>query len=121
MPSEYAIVDSAEVALEYSDRGTASNRDLAGALGCEQLTPREWHVAAGDAMSLHHHEDQEEFYYLLEGPGAIRLDGDRHELPVGGAVRVAPPVARQLVNVGETTARFLAVAAPPRHHDGVHH
>jgi quercetin dioxygenase-like cupin family protein len=120
MAPEYAIVDSADVELEYSERGTASNRDLAGALGCEQLTPRLWHLEAGDSMSLHRHEDQEEFYYCLEGPGGIRLDGDLHELPVGGAARVAPPVARQLVNVGETTATFLVVAAPPRHHDGVH-
>lgn len=120
MAPDYAIVDSADLDLEYSERGTASNRDLAGALGCENMTPRLWHVEAGDSMSLHRHQDQEEFYYLLDGPGGIRLDGELHELHAGGAVRVAPPVARQLVNVGDTLAKFLVVAAPPRHHDGIH-
>jgi mannose-6-phosphate isomerase-like protein (cupin superfamily) len=120
MATDFSIVDAENVDLEYSERATAANRDLASALSCEQLTPRLWHLEAGDSMSLHRHDDQEEFYFLVEGPGAIRLDGDLHEVPVGGAVRVAPPVARQLVNVGETTARWLAVAAPPRHHDGTH-
>lgn len=120
MMDAYSVVDPETLDWEYSERGTAHYRDLGDALDCENLTPKLWRLGPGETMSLHRHEDQEEFYLLLSGPGAIRLEDDLHVLDPGHAVRVSPPVARRLENVGETTATFLAVAAPPRHHDGVH-
>ncbi|MFB6309956.1 MAG: cupin domain-containing protein [Salinirussus sp.] len=118
--TSYEIVDPAQLDWEYSERGTAHSRNLAGALGCEKLTPRLWRLEPGETMSRHRHEEQEEFYFLLSGPGGIRLEDELHTLEPGHAVRVSPPVARRLENVGDEPVTFLAVAAPPRHHDGVH-
>lgn len=120
MTSPFAITAIDDLEREYSERAGAYNINLIEALDCTKLHPRMWPLSPGDEMSYHHHTDQEEFYYVVEGPGRIRIDGDAYDVPTGGAVRIAPEVPRQLFNDSGSDHRWLVVAAPARTKDGVH-
>ncbi|MDH5333485.1 MAG: cupin domain-containing protein [Thermoleophilia bacterium] len=69
----------------------------------------------GQATRRHHHRASEEIYLVLEGGGAMEIDGDRRELGPGDAVLIPPGSAHQLT-AGDTGARFLCMCAPPYAH-----
>ncbi|MDH4178323.1 MAG: cupin domain-containing protein, partial [Thermoleophilia bacterium] len=50
----------------------------------------------GQATRRHHHRASEEIYLVLEGGGAMEIDGDRRELGPGDAVLIPPGSAHQL-------------------------
>ena len=121
MSEGFSAVDVDDVDRDFNDRAGAWNANLIAALGCEKLHPRVWYLSPGDEMSYHRHVEQEEFYYVVAGPGRMRIDGEVVDVPTGGAVRVSPALPRQLVN--HTTDRehvWLVVASPAATNDGVH-
>jgi uncharacterized cupin superfamily protein len=70
---------------------------------------------------IHRHERQEEVYVVLEGTLTLSIEGDEHELPRGGVVRIAPSVRRQLMNRGSEPLAVLSIggAEPHEGRDGV--
>lgn len=120
MTSAFTIETIDDLDREYSERAGAYNINLIDALGCSKLHPRVWPLSPGDEMSYHRHTEQEEFYYVIDGPGQIRIDDEEYRVPSGGAVRIAPEVPRQLFNRSDREHVWLVVAAPARTGDGVH-
>lgn len=57
---------------------------------------------------VHAHKDNEEIYLVLSGSGRIELDGESVDLAAGDALRVAPPVRRQ-VFAGEEGLRYACI------------
>lgn len=57
---------------------------------------------------VHTHKDNEEIYLVLSGSGRIELDGENVDLAAGDALRVAPPVRRQ-VFAGEEGLRYACI------------
>ena len=121
MGEGFSVVDVGDVDREYNERAGAWNTNLISRLGCEKLHPRVWYLSPGEELSYHRHVEQEEFYYVVAGPGRMRVDGEVVDVPTGGAVRVSPALPRQLLN--DTADRehvWLVVGAPAVSEDGVH-
>ena len=69
-------------------------------------------LAAGQATDRHYHRESEELYYLLEGSGAMEIDGERQTVGPGDAILI-PPGAWHQITAGPETLRFLCCCAPP--------
>ncbi|MGH2907247.1 MAG: hypothetical protein ACRDKI_10835 [Solirubrobacterales bacterium] len=65
----------------------------------------------GSNHPTHAEEDQEEVYIPISGAGEILIGEERHELPPGEMVRVAPGVTRKLIPA-EGGMRVLVIGAP---------
>jgi mannose-6-phosphate isomerase-like protein (cupin superfamily) len=67
-------------------------------------------VPAGGETTRHYHERQEEVYFVHRGRIEVEFgDGGRVELGPGGVVRVAPETVREIRNIGDEDAVFVAV------------
>jgi uncharacterized cupin superfamily protein len=69
----------------------------------------------GERGRIHAHERQEEVYLVLEGQLTLSVEGEEHVLSQGELVRVAPPVRRQLINVGSERLALLALGGSGEH------
>jgi oxalate decarboxylase/phosphoglucose isomerase-like protein (cupin superfamily) len=64
----------------------------------------------GSANTLHQHVRQEEFYFVLEGTGRIRLGGETLTVPTHGGVLVGPEQLRQVFNDTDAETLWLSSA-----------
>jgi len=66
------------------------------------------HAVDIDGAKEHYHERGTEIYYVLEGEGAIRLDGVEHPIRKGSMVHIPPGVVHGAVG----RMRVLVVGIP---------
>jgi len=76
------------------------------------LGARLWRLPPKSANTLHRHIRSEEFYFVLEGVGRIRVGDKTLTVPKYGGVLVAPEELRQVFNDTETEVLLLIVCAP---------
>jgi uncharacterized cupin superfamily protein len=113
------MADWAKVAQDEVDErerrgGGASSRDIAGALGAQNLTLRVWRYGPGHEMAYHRHRDQEEVYQLLSGgPQEILVEGEVVTVQDGEWLRFPTSTARRIQNHSDREAVWLAIGAPP--------
>lgn len=88
------------------------NADFLERTGSENLSARLWRYPAKSAGTLHKHIHQEEFYFVLEGTGRMRVGDDTLTVPKHGGVLVGPDQLRQVFNDTETEVLWLIVGAP---------
>jgi mannose-6-phosphate isomerase-like protein (cupin superfamily) len=86
--------------------------------GEERLGGRLWRLPPYSANTWHRHIDSWELYFLLEGPGRMRLGGKTVTVPRYGSVLVAPGTLRQIFNDSAEEALWLIVAAPQEGQSG---
>jgi len=73
------------------------------------LQPAAWaHAVDIDGARPHFHRVATELYYVLEGSGAVVLDGRRHAVRQGSMVHIPPGV----VHAAEGRMRVLVVGIP---------
>ena len=77
--------------------------ELLGALG--RQPPK-------SANTLHKHVSAEEFYFVIEGVGRLRVGDDTLTVPTHGGVLVGPGRLRQVFNDTESDVLWLIVGAP---------
>ncbi len=120
MTDEYSEIDVTQAEPKPSAKSGTLHVDLVEELGCTEMRPKVWYLSPGDAMSFHRQTEQEEFYYVLEGPGRIRIgaDGEPRDVPEGTAIRIPPETPRQILNDTEGEHVWLVVGAPPAENDG---
>ncbi len=103
-------------AVEEKERrgGGASSRDIAGALGAENLTCRVWRFGPGQSMAYHRHKEQEEIYHLMSGGPQELHVGDRTiTVQPGDWIRVPKDTPRRIMNSSEDReAVWIAIGAP---------
>ncbi len=122
MSDEYSMIQVSEADSEPSKVSGTEHVDLFGALGCTEMRPKVWYLSEGDAMSYHRQGEQEEFYYVLSGPGRIRIGEEYMTVTEGSALRIPPDTPRQILNDGEGAPGkhvWLVVGAPNVPDDGV--
>jgi mannose-6-phosphate isomerase-like protein (cupin superfamily) len=122
MSDEYSMVRVADVEREPSAVSGTMHADLFEALGCTEMRPKVWYLSEGDSMGYHRQAEQEEFYYVLSGPGRIRIDDEYVDVPEGSALRIPPETPRQILNDGEGGVGehvWLVVGAPNVPDDGL--
>lgn len=66
------------------------------------------HVVEIDGAKEHHHQRGTELYYVLEGEGSIRIDGQEHPIRKGSMVHIPPGVVHGAVG----RMRVLVVGIP---------
>ena len=88
------------------------NADFLERTGSENLAARLWRLPPKSAGTLHKHIRQEEFYFVLEGTGRIRVGDETLTVPRYGGVLVGPEQLRQVFNDTEADALWLIVGGP---------
>jgi quercetin dioxygenase-like cupin family protein len=121
MSDEYERVHVPDIDPTPSAVSGTPQANLTEILGCEQMHPRVWYLSPGDEMSHHRQTEQEEFYYVLEGPGRIRIAEEIQDVPAGTALRIPPDTPRQILHDGDEGDEehvWLVVGAPAVTDDG---
>ena len=72
-------------------------------------------VQAGASTQRHYHRLSEEFYFILEGSGAMEIDGEAREVGPGDAILI-PAAAWHTITARERL-RLLCCCAPPYAHE----
>ena len=109
----YERLDAADAFWRRSNQMGVLNTDLARQLGAEKLSARLWRIEPGQASTKHRHRTQEELYFLVEGSGRVRIDGEVLTLGVGDAFLAKAGAVRQLFNDTDSDQLWLVFGAPP--------
>jgi len=88
------------------------NADYLERTGSENLSARLWRLPPKSANTLHKHLRQEEFYFVLEGVGRMRVGEATLTVPKHGGVLVGPDQLRQVFNDTEAEVLWLIIGAP---------
>ena len=88
------------------------NADFLERTGSENLSARLWRLPPKSANTLHKHIRQEEFYFVLEGTGRMRVGEETLTVPKHGGVLVGPDQLRQVFNDTDADVLWLIVGAP---------
>ena len=81
------------------------NADYLERTGSENIGARLWRLPPKSANTLHKHIRSEEFYFVLEGTGRMRVGDETLTVPKYGGVLVGPDELRQVFN--DTDAEVL--------------
>jgi mannose-6-phosphate isomerase-like protein (cupin superfamily) len=88
------------------------NADYLERTGSENLGARLWRLPPRSANTLHKHVRAEEFYFVLEGTGRLRVGEATLTVPRHGGVLVGPEQLRQVFNDTEDEVLWLILGAP---------
>jgi quercetin dioxygenase-like cupin family protein len=107
----FSVADPEEESTEPFRTCETVARKLTEPLGCTELRVNQVLVDPGEVTTPHTHEGQEEVFVATTG-GQIAIDGEVHEVPAGGVVRIAPETVRNLCNHTDERHVWLAFGAP---------
>jgi hypothetical protein len=124
----YHLIHPDDLHWRLSNLMKIPNADFLERTGSENLSARLWRLPPGSANTLHRHIRQEEFYFVLEGMGRMRIaPGHRTSadnsaptvggwetltIPKHGGVLVGPDQLRQVFNDTDAETLWLIVGAP---------
>lgn len=74
-------------------------------------------LSAGGTTQEHYHVQTEEIYYITDGTGRIRIDGEIRGIKPGDAIAIRPGQKHKLWNTGSETLRLLCCCAPGYEHE----
>lgn len=69
-------------------------------------------IPPGKSSERHYNRELEEIYYILQGQGEMKIDGEAFSLGAGDACLIQPGEAHQMINRQKEDLAFLAVCAP---------
>ncbi len=110
----YRLITPGELAWRPSNLMRIPNADYLERTGSEILGARLWRLPPRSANTLHRHVRAEEFYFVLEGVGRMRVGEETLTVPKHGGVLVGPAVLRQIFNDADTETLWLIVGAPEK-------
>src|SRR3974390_567800 len=105
----YQLIKPEDLFWRPSNLMKIPNADFLERTGSENLSARLWRLPPKSANTLHKHVRQEEFYFVLEGTGRMRIGDRTLTVPQYGGVLVGPEQLRQGVNTTEAAGRWLAI------------
>ena len=88
------------------------NADYLERTGSENIGARLWRLPPKSANTLHKHIRSEEFYFVLEGTGRMRVGDETLTVPKYGAVLVGSDQLRQVFNDTDEQVLWLIIGAP---------
>ena len=112
--AHYHVINPADLTWRPSNLMRIPNADYLERTGSELLGARLWRLPPHSANTLHRHVLAEEFYFVLEGTGRMRIGEDTVTVPQYGAVLVGPNMLRQVFNDSDTEVLWLIVGAPDK-------
>jgi len=88
------------------------NADFLERTGSENIGARLWRLPPKSANTLHKHVRAEEFYFVLEGAGRMRVGEETVTVPRYGGALVGPNELRQVFNDTDAETLWLIIGAP---------
>jgi mannose-6-phosphate isomerase-like protein (cupin superfamily) len=110
----YRLIRPDELAWRPSNLMRIPNADYLERTGSEILGARLWRLPPKSASTLHRHVRAEEFYFVLEGVGRMRVGDTTLTIPRHGGVLVGPAALRQVFNDTDSEVLWLIVGAPDK-------
>jgi len=108
----YFLIKPEDLSWRPSNLMKIPNADFLERTGSENLGARLWRLPPNSANTLHKHIRKEEFYFVLEGTGRMRVGAHTLTVPKHGGVLVGPDPLRQVFNDTGTDVLWLIVGAP---------
>ncbi|HET6409422.1 MAG TPA: cupin domain-containing protein [Chthoniobacteraceae bacterium] len=108
----YHFIRPEDLSWRPSNLMQIPNADYLERTRSENLSARIWRLPPNSASTLHKHIRQEEFYFVLEGTGRLRVGEETLTVKKHGAVLVGPEEIRQVFNDTDAEVLWLIVAAP---------
>src|ERR1051326_678924 len=108
----YQLIKPDDLSWRLSNLMKIPNADFLERTGSENLSARLWRLPPNSANTLHKHVRSEEFYFVVEGIGRIRVGNDTLTVPKHGGLLVGPTQLRQVFNDTQSDVLWLIVGAP---------
>ena len=108
----YHLIRPEDLLWRPSNLMKIPNADYLERTGSENLGARLWRLPARSANTLHKHIRAEEFYFVLEGTGRLRVGDAPLTVPRHGGVLVGPDQLRQVFNDTDREVLWLIIGGP---------
>jgi mannose-6-phosphate isomerase-like protein (cupin superfamily) len=108
----YRLIEPKDLFWRPSNLMQIPNADYLERTGSENLSARLWRLPPKSANTLHKHIRREEFYFVLEGVGHMRVGEETLTAPKYGGVLVGPDQLRQVLNDTDAEVLWLIIGAP---------
>lgn len=108
----YHLITPHDLVWRRSNLMKIPNADYLERTGSENLGARLWRLPPRSANTLHKHMRSEEFYFVLEGTGRLRVGETTLTVPRYGGVLVGPDQLRQVFNDSDEEVLWLILGAP---------
>lgn len=108
----YRLITPGDLAWRPSNLMRIPNADYLERTGSEILSARLWRLPPRSANTLHKHIRMEEFYFVLEGTGRMRVGETTITVPPYGGVLIGPDELRQVFNDTDRDVLWMIVGAP---------
>lgn len=108
----YHLITPGDLHWRPSNLMRIPNADYLERTGSENIGARLWRLPPRSANTLHKHLYAEEFFFVLEGTGRMRIGDDTLTVPKHGGVLVGPELLRQVFNDTDEEVLWLIVGAP---------
>ena len=110
----YFLIKPDDLFWRPSNLMNIPNADYLERTKSEILGARLWRLPPKSANTLHRHPKMEEFYFVIEGTGRIRVGDQTLTVPKHGGVLVGPKELRQVFNDTDTEVLWLITGALSR-------
>src|SRR5882672_2554027 len=110
----FFVIKQEELFWRPSNMMKIPNADFLERTKSEILGARLWRLPPKSANTLHRHPKMEEFYFVVEGVGRIRIGDQTLTVPKHGGLLVGPEQLRQVFNDTETEVLWLIIGAPEK-------
>ena len=108
----YFLIKPEDLHWRLSNLMKIPNADFLERTNSENLGARLWRYAPNTAGTLHKHIRAEEFYFVLEGTGRMRVGEETLTIPKHSGVLVGPNELRQVFNDTAADVLWLILGAP---------
>ncbi len=108
----YHLIKPDDLSWRPSNLMKIPNADYLERTGSENLGARLWRMPPMSANTLHKHIRSEEFYFVLEGTGRLRVGNETLTVPKYGGVLVEPDQLRQVFNDTDEEVLWLIIGGP---------
>lgn len=108
----YHLIKPEDLHWRPSNLMSIPNADFLERTGSQLLGARLWRLPPLSANTLHKHVRAEEFYFVVEGTGRMRIGDQTLTIPTQGGALVGPGVLRQIFNDTDRECLWLIVGAP---------
>ena len=108
----YFLIKPEDLHWRPSNLMQIPNADFLERTNSETLGARLWRFPPRSANTLHKHVRAEEFYFVLEGVGRMRVGEQTLTVPKHGGVLVGPGELRQVFNDTDHEVLWLIISAP---------
>jgi mannose-6-phosphate isomerase-like protein (cupin superfamily) len=108
----YFLIRPEDLQWRPSNQMKIPNADYLERTKSEILGARLWRLPPKSANTLHKHIRAEEFYFVLEGVGRMRIGENTVTVPKYGGVLVGPGELRQVFNDTDEEVLWLITGAP---------